>query len=95
MANIIPWFSRRRTPGDLESGVFNTGSRSNFQFLDENGEDTRFKEPGFRWEVVREKRIAIYNDYAARIQASFDQIYEKITGVRRYFVQKCHRYIHL
>ena len=82
MASIEPWFSRRRTPGDLETKVFNSGARC--KFLDENGEDVRFKQPGFRWDVFKERRKAIYKDYSERIQASFDQVYEKITGVRRY-----------
>lgn len=81
--NVVPWFSRRRTPGDLETKVLNS-SGSRCKFLDENGEDIRFKEPGFRWGVFKEMRKDVYKDYAERIQAVFDEVYEKITRIRRY-----------
>lgn len=83
MASVAPWFNRRKTPGDLELETKVFSGRCNF--LDENGEDIRFKEPGFRWGVFKAKRKEIYKDYSERIQAAFDQVYEKITGVRRYF----------
>ena len=89
MASVVPWFSRRKTPGDLETKVF----VGRCKFLDENGEDVRFKEPGFRWGVFKEKRKEVYKDYAERIQAAFDQVYEKITGVRRYFQILCISYL--
>lgn len=78
-----PWFSRRRTPGDLEARAINSTGRCNY--LDANGEDVRHKQPGLRWELLRDKRKATYRDYAQRIQAAFDEVYEKMTGIARYF----------
>lgn len=77
-----PWFSRRRTPGDLETRVINSTGRCNY--LDENGKDVRHQNPGLRWEVLREKRKATYKDYADRIQAAFDSVYEKLSKISRY-----------
>lgn len=82
MASAQPFFSRKQTPGDLETKVFT--SRSRCKFLDENGEDIRYKQPGIRWELFKEMRKATFADYAERIQAAFDEVYEKVTGIRRY-----------
>lgn len=75
------WLSRRRTPGDLETTLFDPSNKR--KFLNENGVDVRLKQPGVRYDLLREMRRATLTDYRERIQAVFDQVFEKITGGQR------------
>lgn len=84
MAIREPWFSRRRTPGDLEARVFKSTGRC--KFVDDDGEDMRYKQPGFRWDLFRDIRKTTCNEYSERIQSIFDEVYEKITIIGRYFI---------
>ena len=87
-----PWFNRRHTPGNLEASVFDSGRPC--EFLNENGEDVRYKEPGVRWSLLKEMRKETYNDYAGRLQGVFDEFYERISKLgknrqSRYCQQVC------
>ena len=91
MAGKEPWFSRRETAGDLENRVFNSTSRCNY--LDENGEDMRYKQPGLRWGMLSEMRRSTHSEYAGRIQSIFDEVYAKITRLGRYLTLKLKKYV--
>ena len=77
MAHSSQWFSRKQTAGDLEANMFDSGRQC--EFVNANGEDVRYKQPGLRWELFKEIRKETYFDYTGRLQSVFDEFYERVT----------------
>ena len=74
------WISREETTAELQGSEFFRKRRA---FFNDNNEDFRLKQPGVRWQLVKEKRVEVYQDCISRIKEVFDEVCEKITGERR------------